>query len=275
VPSTLRDPPHDPDHPASLVDIGFDSDGARINGVAYVPGGPGPHPGALVLHGLPGYERNLDLAQALRRTGWTAMVVHYRGAWGSGGRFSFGGVLEDSRRALDHLRSPRMGEQLRVDPARVALVGHSMGGWASLVTAARSDVIGAVSIAGFNLGAVARRIGQDPGFAGVLREIFEPQMAPLAGTSADRLFAEAAEAGDAWDVCSHAERLSGRAVLLLAATNDEEVPVEMHHVPVVEALSTAGARLTHHVFETDHAFSDRRIELAETVAGWLQPLTEG
>ena len=255
------DPPRDADHPASLVAIGFESGGASLNGVAFVPSGAGPHPAVLLLHGLPGYERNLDLAQALRRVGWTAMVVHYRGAWGSGGSFSFANVLEDSAAALEHLRSPQMRERLRVDGAAVSIVGHSMGGWAALMTAAHTKVLGVVSIAGFNLGAVARRIAADP------------QMGPLAGARADGLFAEVVQAGDSWDVRTYAERFDGRPALLLAASNDEEVPVDMHHDPVVEALSAAGANLTHRVWDTDHAFSDRRLELTETVAGWLGSLS--
>jgi dienelactone hydrolase len=269
---TLIDPSHDPARPAAQVGISFKSGGDRLNGVAYVPAGPGPHPGALLLHGFPGYERNLDLAHGLRRAGWTTMVVHYRGAWGSGGRLSFANVLEDSLAALDHLRSASMREPLRLDPSRVALVGHSMGGWAAIMTAARSEVLGTASIAGFDLGAVARRIAREPGYAGWLHDTFQPQMGPLGGAWADELFAEAAEAGDAWYLCAHAERFAGRPVLLLAATNDEEVPAEMHHEPMVEAFDRAGARLTHRIYQTDHAFSDRRVELAEVIAGWLDGL---
>src|SRR5712691_11637462 len=99
-----EDPPDDPDHPAALEAIDFRSSGDRINGVAYVPPGAGPHAAVLVLHGIPGYERNFDLAQVFRRAGWVAVVFHYRGAWGSGGIFSFTHVLEDSVAALAHLR---------------------------------------------------------------------------------------------------------------------------------------------------------------------------
>ena len=63
---------------------------------------PGEDP-VLLLHGFPGNERNLDLAQALRRAGWTVVFFHYRGAWGSGGDFSFAHVLEDVARMLDEL----------------------------------------------------------------------------------------------------------------------------------------------------------------------------
>lgn len=52
----------DPGAPARLVPVRFDVDGAHLNGLVYVPAGTGPHPAVVVLHGLPGYERNLDLA---------------------------------------------------------------------------------------------------------------------------------------------------------------------------------------------------------------------
>jgi hypothetical protein len=67
-------------------------------GLIYEAPGVGPHPTALVLHGFPGNERNLDLAQAIRRAGWNAVFFHYRGAWGSEGSFGFVHVLEDRGR---------------------------------------------------------------------------------------------------------------------------------------------------------------------------------
>ncbi|MDO8912512.1 MAG: hypothetical protein Q8N10_08825 [Phenylobacterium sp.] len=32
-----------------------------------------------------GNEKNLDLAQAVRRAGWNAVTFNYRGSWGSPG----------------------------------------------------------------------------------------------------------------------------------------------------------------------------------------------
>ena len=37
----------------------------------------------LLLHGFPGNEKNLDLAQDLRADGFNVLFFHYRGAWGS------------------------------------------------------------------------------------------------------------------------------------------------------------------------------------------------
>lgn len=43
----------------------------RILSVLYTAGGEGTHPTVILLHGIPGCERNLDLAQAVRRAGGT------------------------------------------------------------------------------------------------------------------------------------------------------------------------------------------------------------
>jgi pimeloyl-ACP methyl ester carboxylesterase len=58
-----------------------------LNAVIYVAAGKGPHPTLLLLHGFPGNEQNLDLAQAARRAGWNVLTLHYRGSWGSPGPF--------------------------------------------------------------------------------------------------------------------------------------------------------------------------------------------
>jgi hypothetical protein len=67
VPSAIyTDPLHIPTH------------GVAINGLAYLPSGPGAHPVLLICHGLPGNEKNLDLAQAVRRAGWVAATTAAR-----------------------------------------------------------------------------------------------------------------------------------------------------------------------------------------------------
>lgn len=65
----MRDPPADAAHPASLEVVHFPSQGVAMNGVLYRAAGAGPHPTAILLHGLPGAEQNLDVAQAMRRAG--------------------------------------------------------------------------------------------------------------------------------------------------------------------------------------------------------------
>ena len=76
------DPTPDAHYPASSVVLHVPSHGVSINGLAYLPTGAGPHPVFILLHGLPGNEKNLDLAQAVRRAGWIAVTFNYRGSWG-------------------------------------------------------------------------------------------------------------------------------------------------------------------------------------------------
>lgn len=202
------------------------------------------------------------------------MVFHYRGAWGSEGTFSFEHVLEDCSAGLAHLRSEAMVQACRIDPGRVALVGHSMGRWAALMLAAQGSVLGAASIAGYNVGAAGGAARQDPQELEDLVELFEPGMGPLGGADARSLFGEAVRHAEGFDVRSHADALASQPILLAIATHDPAVPKQVHHLPLVDALRRAGAeRLTLLTVETDHAFSDRRVELARATIDWLASLS--
>jgi dienelactone hydrolase len=82
VPTAIfTDPPADHAHPAAMKVLHIPSHGVLINGLVYSPGGAGPHPTLVICHGLPGNEKNLDLAQAVRRAGWNAVTFNYRGSW--------------------------------------------------------------------------------------------------------------------------------------------------------------------------------------------------
>jgi len=74
----------------SMDELAIPSHGSRMNALVYLAAGSGPHPVVVFLHGYPGNEKNLDLAQAVRRAGFDAVYFDYRGTWGSGGTFSFG-----------------------------------------------------------------------------------------------------------------------------------------------------------------------------------------
>ena len=105
-------------------------------GTLYLARGGSPKPTVLLLHGCPGLEQNRDLAASLRDRGRNALVFHYRGCWGSEGRYDLRTIPADVTAAVDHLQT---GEYPTVDPARLAVLGHSLGGWAALLAAADDD----------------------------------------------------------------------------------------------------------------------------------------
>ena len=91
--------------PLSQVDVlRIPGHGVLINGMFYQPSGIGPHPTLVICHGLPGNEKNLDLAQAVRRAGWNAVMLNYRGSWNSPGTLRFFHNLEDADAVLAYIR---------------------------------------------------------------------------------------------------------------------------------------------------------------------------
>ena len=149
----------DTSHPPAIAELNFKSGGQRLNGLMYQANGAGPHPTVILLHGYPGNEKNLDLAQALRRGGFNVLFFHYRGAWGSEGQFSFSNVIEDVDSAARFLRSN--SESYKVDTDHITLIGHSMGGFAALQGAAKDKNVHCVAgIAAANLGGRAANFAQ-------------------------------------------------------------------------------------------------------------------
>jgi pimeloyl-ACP methyl ester carboxylesterase len=135
--AAMTDPPRHPTHPAANRQLVIPSGPARpelgrpaeMNALFFLAAGEGPRPTMLLLHGLPGNERNLDLAQAVRRAGWNVLTFTYRGAWGSEGIFSLQHAVDDTAAALAFLRSAEAARGYGVDPARLVVAGHSMGGY--------------------------------------------------------------------------------------------------------------------------------------------------
>jgi pimeloyl-ACP methyl ester carboxylesterase len=264
-----EDPQRDVAHPARTIEVVFTSAGARMFGVMYEAGGPGPHPTAIVLHGFPGDERNLDLAQAIRRSGWNAVFFHYRGAWGSEGRFGFVHVLEDVRAVVEGLSAPDFAAAHRVEPDRIALVGHSMGGFAALLSAAELGGVDCVaSLAGANLGIWDQALAS-PEAAAEIESRLDAWRGPIQ-TPGRELTAEVREHAARFDLRRHAATLAGKPALLIAGARDEVTPPALHHEPLVAAIGAApGDSLESHVLDADHAFADRRVELTRLVVGWL------
>jgi alpha/beta superfamily hydrolase len=254
--------------PPAMDELSFQSGDARLNGFIYLAQGKSPHPTVVLLHGYPGNERNLDLAQALRRAGMNVLYFNYRGSWGSGGEFSFANAQADVATAVRWLRSPEISAKYRIDPQRIALVGHSMGAWLALLGAAADTSVACVGA--LEVADMTRRMkagDADSARSAMMVQYNEWLTAPGGPLRADARSlgtSLAANAGQ-WDLTTRAADLASHTVLLL--DNDKNTD----HAAIVASLKAAGAkRLTTYVWPTDHGFSDRRIALSRAVVGWLQ-----
>lgn len=191
------------------------SHGSKLYSVIYIASGSGPHPTVLMLHGFPGNEKNLDFAYSIRRAGWNVLVPFYRGAWGSGGAFSFTHALEDAQASIDFLRASENAKKFRINSAGIVLVGHSMGGFvAAYATAHDPKVFAAALISAGNLGpGSARQRANDPQFW----ERWNDNASRLVGTTAQRLVQEVDSSPEKWNYINCVPLLKNQPILVLEA----------------------------------------------------------
>jgi len=264
-PAVFTDPPRDAANPAKMAVIHIPSGGLEINGVVYVPAGAGPHPVFVIAHGLPGNEKNLDLAQAVRRAGWTVVTFNYRGSWGSPGEYRFANDLEDVDAVLAFVRDPKNAAMLRADPKRIVLAGHSLGGWATGLTAAHDKrLLGAIMISTGNIGRYASA-PRDQAVAGLRDNGTEA----LAGTTPEIMADEIIAAGPRFDVVSAAPRLVGTRLFVMTS-DDGGAPMSDALVAAIRAKGGRSVSTLH--VATDHGWSDARVRLASEIIDWLQAL---
>jgi uncharacterized protein len=220
----------------------------------------------VLLHGFPGFEQNEDLAQVLRRAGWNALIFHYRGAWGSEGVFSFSHCVEDVQEVLKYLRTPAVAARLSVDPQRLLLVGHSVGGVvAGVVAAGDRQVIGVAMISAAN-----RHLAMpQPGWEQQTIERYRHEMGPLQGATAQALVAELKAHAERWDLVRLAPLWQPRPVLIVHS--DDMFAAESVAFAAV-ARASDPAHLTDVHLATDHVYSYARIALARAVLAWIAGL---
>lgn len=276
VPAAItQDPPPDKTNPPGMQSFQLPSHGALLNALVYVASGAGPHPVVVLLHGFPGNERNLDLAQALRRAGYDVLYFDYRGSWGSPGDFSLSHCIEDTDAAIAYLRDPAHAAALRADPNNILLAGHSMGGFLARYAAAHDPAVRAtilISAADMGVDRVEsiptafRRMAAAP----LAKHLADNGMAPLAGVTPDSLAAEVIAHADAWNIPALAPAFVSRPLLVI--TSDDGLVAS--NAAFVAALRKAGggAHLTELHLATDHSYSGQRIALEAAVLNFLAAL---
>jgi pimeloyl-ACP methyl ester carboxylesterase len=258
---------------ASMQQMVLPSHDSMLLGVFYLAAGAGPHPTAVILHGFPGFEQNLDLAQILRAHGWNVLAMHYRGSWGVKGGFSFAHAAEDADTEVRYLLDPANAQKYRIDTRRIVVIGHSMGGYMAASAAARNPrVAAAVLISAWNIGAdyeSRRHSGSEA--VTIEKEAkgleSDNNLLPLSGTSGEALAREIYEHKSALNFINLAPAIASRPVFVI--TSNEGLAPADH--ALVEALGKAGdTHVTERHWDTDHGYSDKRAELCNAILEWAE-----
>jgi len=256
---------------ASMETMQIPSHGSLMNALVYVAAGAEPHPVVILLHGFPGNERNLDLAQDMRCAGWDVLYFNYRGSWGTPGDFSFSHGIEDVAAAIAYLRQPENAKRLRLDPSRVVLVGHSMGGFMTVQAAAADPTIKGIAMisAADMAGTIAQMQAQGSRADAVKNmgaALAKEGMAPLSGCTPESLATDLADHATAWAFRSMVAALKDRPAFVITS-DDGLAPADD---AFAAALRKAGDKqVTTLHLPTDHSYSDQRTELSRAVLKWL------
>lgn len=269
--AVITDPPRDPEHPARSSQLLIPSHGAELNALIYLAAGAGPHPTVVLLHGFPGNEQNLDLAQAIRRAGWNVLTLHYRGSWGSPGRFSIAHSVEDGDAVLAFLRRPEVAAKYQIDLDHLVMGGHSMGGFVSAAHARHDPALrGVFLIDAWNTGVDGDHfaaLGEQERHKEALRMIDDLGHS-LQGATEDSTAAELIAHRKDWNYVDWAPELTGHPLLVIGAAHayGEE------NRKLAEAVKAAGGAVENYTLESDHSFQDHRIALCSIVVTWLGTL---
>ena len=257
----LRDISWDKTSPAGSTELFIPSENSLLAGLIYRANGVQKHPTLLLLHGYPGNERNLDIAQVVRAHGWNVIYFDYRGSWGSQGKFSFKNCVEDVVNVVGFCK--KYQDSLKIDTSNIVLFGHSMGGWICLKALQQLPIIKK----GFALS--AWNIADD--YKKVLTEKEMLQLAndPNTGgkyfvlnASLKELFSPVIQNREYFNLANDGKALADKQIIML----DEH----FRNKQLAEALKVANkSYFDYEVWQTDHPFTNKRVSLINKVLEFL------
>ncbi|MDB5133073.1 MAG: alpha/beta fold hydrolase [Mucilaginibacter sp.] len=239
-------------------ELNIPSSGSLMQGFMYTPNGGGKHPLLIMLHGFPGNERNLDLAQLARARGWNVLYFDYRGSWGSQGKFSFKNCVEDVVNVVAYCK--KNAAYFNTDTTNITLFGHSMGGWICLKALTYlPEVKKGFALSTWDIYADVKQLGGDM----AKLEKANGKYFVLNATTRE-LFQPVIDDPDYFNLRVIAPRLAGKQVVML----DE------HHLNkgVADAITAANkVSFDYQVWATDHGFSNTRVSMMKKVLAFIGP----
>lgn len=269
----FTDPAEDAAVLAHNEEMLLESHGSRIYGRILIPAAESAEerfPVALLLHGYPGLEANLDISQSLRQAGIAVAYFFYRGVWGSHGEYSFTHLIEDTEYVLQFLRDH--AEAYQIDPKRMYLIGHSMGGFTAVNVLARgADVKGAVLMAPCDL---SYRFEKEPDIYDLLVHV---QDGGYFNTATETSLDEDVRANaEKWCFPALAEQIDQKMPIHFIGGRDDTItPPKNHIMPMLQALQARGMNVSYAELPDGHSFPGHRIALTKLIYRRIAQMEQG
>ena len=204
----------------------------------------------ILLHGLPGNERSLDLAQELRRNGKNVIYFNYRGSWGSQGEFLYSNCIKDVKEVMDFFDEPKNSTKYRIKSKSYILFGHSMGGGIALLVGAKDSRISKIGTFSPN------PVGNAP------KELLDwvynyTKTLFMLDINPNEFYNDIITNSELYDPLTYKNELSQKDILILDENNRNREWIKQ--IDNIEYI----------LMKTDHSFSDKRLELISKVKEWI------
>jgi pimeloyl-ACP methyl ester carboxylesterase len=178
--------------------------------------------------------------------------------------------VEDAAAAIAYLHDRTHAFHLRVDPGKIYLVGHSMGGFVAVEAAAADpEIKGVILISAADMAARALDVPadkKDAAIKGIAAGLAEEGMAPLAGTTSEALAKETLANAAQWSFIGLAPKFTTRPLFVITS-DDGLAPTNDAFVAAIKKAGGNDVKTLH--IATDHSYSDSRIALEKAVVEQL------
>lgn len=255
----LKDIDWDKTSPAKQIELKIPSAGSLLQGFIYESNGPQKHPLVLLLHGYPGNERNLDLAQVARARGWNVLYFDYRGSWGSQGNFSFENCVQDVVNVVSFCK--HYSDSLKIDTSNIVLFGHSMGGWICLKALQRlPDVKKGFALSTWNIYGDTKGVKSEQELVKQAKENGGDYF--VLNTPIEKIFQPVWKNPQFYNLANDAKALANKQIIMLDEHNGNK--------ELATALKAENKNyFDYQVWDTDHPFTNKRVALIKLVLEFL------
>ena len=226
-------------------------------------------PVVLMLHGYPGNERNFDIAQSLRMAGMAVVQFSYRGVWGAHGYYSFTHIIEDTLAVAECIIE--RAAEYRIDPERLYLFGHSVGGFAAVNSMAKGlPAAGAVLLSPCDMAFKYLHRPEE------CNNLMESQTKGYFNIPHDTYIVDNLAANaDEWLFVNAAEHLkTDIPYAFIGGTRDGLTPADGHIFPLMEKMKDRGANVSYVEFDDGHDYPATRMQLTRQIVSFLAEMDQ-